>query len=310
MVRKIAGVVFMVLCAAQAGRADLTMRYTLTFKLGEFLPPQALDAMKQQMGSRIPEGTVVQIKGDRVYTSMGRMVSIADYATGQITVLDSETKRFATAPLADFPAKAVAAQKLPPMSPDAQRILDNMKLDVKTSKTGRKETIQGIHTEETLLVLTMELTAGMQMRTEIHAWKASLDELKATPALRDLAVWAERPKAGMDPVEVVTKILAGMPGLGEKMRGPMQEMMKASGGAVIRLRLATFVPALAQNLGGAADQPVAELASDLAELSTDPVPDSRFEAPPGYQASSMEDLLAAIFPSPQPSLPPARREGK
>ncbi len=299
MVRKIAGVVFILLCAAQAGRADLTMRYTLTYKLGTFLPPQMLDAMKQQMGNRIPEGTKVQIKGDRVYTSMGRMVSIADYSTGQITVVDSETKRFATAPLADFPAKAVAAQKLPPMSPDAQRILDNMKLDVKISKTGRKEIIQGIHTEETLLVLTMELTAGMQMRTEIHTWKAGLDELKAMPALRELAVWTERPKAGMDPVEVVTQVLAGMPGIGEKLRGPMQEMMKASGGAVIRMRLATFMPSMAQTFGGAADQPVAEVASDLAELSTDPVPDSRFEAPPGYQTASMEDLLAAIFPSSQ-----------
>ena len=42
----------------------------------------------------------------------------------------------------------------------------------------------------------------------------------------------------------------------------------------------------------------------------DPVPDSRFEVPPGYQTASMEDLLAAIFPSPQPALPPAGREAK
>jgi hypothetical protein len=310
MMRKIAGVVFMVLCAAQAGWADLTMRYTLTYELGTFLPPQALDAMKQQMGNRMPEGTTVQVKGDRVYTSMGRMVSIADYATGQITVVDSETKRFATAPLADFPAKAVAAQKLPSMAPDAQRIFDNMKLDVKTSKTGRTEIIQGIHTEETLLVLTMELTAGMQMRTEIHSWKARLDELKGTPALRELAVWAERPKAGMDPMEVVTKVLAGMTGMGEKLRGPMQEMMKAAGGTVIRTRLATFIPAMAQTLGGTADQPVAQVATDLAELSMDPVPDSRFEVPAGYQTASMEDLLAAMFPSPQSSPLPAGREAK
>src|SRR5260370_13205346 len=209
MKRKIAGVVFMALCAAQLGRADLTMRYTLTFKLGTFLPPQALDAMKQQLGNRIPDGSTVQIKGERVYTSMGRMVSIADYATGQITVVDSETKRFATAPLADFPAKALAAQKLPQMPPDAQRIFDNMKLDVRVSKTGRTEIVQGIRAEENLLVLTMELNAGMQMRTEIHTWKAGLDELKRTPALRELAVLGERPNGGMDPMARVIKALAG-----------------------------------------------------------------------------------------------------
>ena len=36
-----------------------------------------------------------------------------------------------------------------------------------------------------------------------------------------------RPKSGFDPVEVMTKSLAGMPGIGEKLRGPVQEMMKA-----------------------------------------------------------------------------------
>jgi hypothetical protein len=310
MGRNIAGAVFMVFCAARAGRADLTMRYTITFKLGSFLPPQALDAMKQQMGNRIPEGTTVQIKGDKVYTSMGRMISIVDYASGQITVIDPETKRYATVPLADFPAKAVGAQKLPPMSPDAQRIFDNMKLDVKSSKTGRTETIQGMRTEETLLVLTMDVTAGMQMRTEIHNWKAGLEDLKGTPAMRELAVWAGRPKAGLDPVDVVTKVLEGMPGMGEKRRAPMQEMMKAAGGAVIRTRLATYMPMMAQTLGGTADQPVAEVATDLAELSTDAVPDSRFEVPAGYQTASMEDLLAAMFPSTPPQLPPAGRGGR
>ena len=67
---------------------------------------------------------------------------------------------------------------------------------------------------------------------------------------------------------------------------------------------------MAQTLGGAADQPVAEVATDLAELSMDPVPDSRFEVPPGYQTASMEDLLAAMFPSPQSSPLPAGREAK
>ena len=310
MGRNIAGAVFMVFCAARAGWADLTMRYTITFKLGSFLPPQALDAMKQEMGNRIPEGTTVQIKGDRVYTSMGRMISIVDYASGQITVIDPETKRYATVPLADFPAKAVSAQKLPPMSPDAQRIFDNMKLDVKSSKTGRTETIQGMRTEETLMVLTMEVTTGMQMRTEIHNWKAGLEDLKGTPAMRELAVWAGRPKAGLDPVDVVTKVLEGMPGMGEKLRAPMQEMMKAAGGAVIRTRLATYMPMMAQTLGGTADQPVAEVATDLAELSTEAVPDSRFEVPAGYQTASMEDLLAAMFPSTPPQLPPAGRGGR
>src|SRR6266852_1792537 len=133
---RFAGAVFLGLCAVQAGRADLTLRYTYTYKMGSFLPPQALDAMKQQLGNWMAEGTTLEIKGDRVYASMGRMFSVTDYAKGEITVVDPETKRYATVPLADYMTKMLAAQKLPPMPPDAQRIFDNMKLEVKSSKTG------------------------------------------------------------------------------------------------------------------------------------------------------------------------------
>ena len=295
---RVAGVLFLGFCAVQAGHADLTLRYTFTYKMGSFLPPQALDAMKQQLGNRMGDGTTLQINGDRAYSTMGRMFAVTDYAKGEITVMDPETKRFATVPLGDYMAKMLAAQKLPAMPPDAQRIFDNMKLDVKTSKTGQTETILGLHAEESLLVISMELTAGMQMRTEIHLWAASADELKRTPALSELAAWMARPKGGFDPVEVMTKSLAGMPGIGEKVRGPVHEMMKAGGGPVIRMRTATYMPAMAAAMGGA-DQPVVEVAMDLAELSAAAVPESRFAVPAGYQTAAMEDLLSALFPAVQ-----------
>ena len=295
---RIAGVLFLGFCAVRAGRADLTLRYTYTYKMGSFLPPQALDAMKQQLGSRMGDGTTLQIKGDRAYSTMGRMFAVTDYAKGEITVVDPETKRFATVPLGDYTAKMMAAQKLPVMPPDAQRIFDNMKLDVKTSKTGLAETIQGIRAEESLLTISMEVMAGMQMRTEIHLWGPGVDELKRTPALSELAGWMARPKSGFDPVEVMTKSLSGMPGIGEKVRGPVQEMMKAGGGPVIRMRTATYMPAMAAAMGGT-EQPVIEVAMDLAELSAAAVPESRFAVPAGYQTAAMEDLLSALFPAVQ-----------
>jgi TonB family protein len=301
---KIAGVVLVGLCAAQAGRADLTMRHTLTFKFGSFLPQQATDAIKQQLGNRMAEGTTTQIKGDRVYTSMGQMFSVTDYAKGEITLVEPKTRRFATLPLAEYPGKVLAAQQLPPMPPDAQRIFDSMKLEVKTSKTGQTATIHEIRAEENVLVITMEVTAGMQMRSEIHIWAASPDELRRTPELRELAAYAGRPKGGLDPMEMMTKSLAGLPGMGEKLRGPMQEMMKAAGGAVIRMRAATYMTGLSQSMGGAAGgEPVTEVTMDLAELTLGPIPDSRFEIPAGYQKAPIEDLLTAMFPSAKPALP-------
>jgi hypothetical protein len=297
---RIAGVVFLGLCAVQAGRADLTMRHTFTFKFGSFLPAQATDAIKQQMGDRMAEGTTTQIKGDRVRTSMGQMFSVVDYSKGEVTVVDQKTRRCATVPLAEYPAKLLAVQKMPAMPPDAQRIFDNMKLDVKTSKTGQTATIHEIRTEEHLLVITMEVTAGMQVRSEIHLWSVAADDLKRTPDLRELAAYAGRPKGGLDPVEMMTKALAGLPGMGEKLRGPMQEMMKAAGGAVLRMRSATYMPALAKANGGTdAGEPVTEVNMELAELSVTPIPDSRFEVPAGYEKAPMEELLGAMFPPPQ-----------
>jgi hypothetical protein len=296
------GVILLGLCAVQAGRADLTMRHTFTFKFGSFLQPQATEAIRQQLGNRLADGTTTQIKGDRVYTSMGKMFSVTDYAKGEITLVDPNTKRIATVPLAEYPAKILAAQKLPPMPPDAQRIFDNMKLDVKASKTGRTATIHEIRTEEHLLVITMEITAGMQMRSEIHTWAVPPDELQRTPELRELAACAGRPKGGLDPVEMMTKSLAGLPGMGEKLRGPMQEMMKAAGSAVIRMRATTYMPAMAQAAGGGGE-PVTEVNMELVELSTAPIPDSRFEVPADYQTVPMEDLLGAMFGSLQTAPP-------
>ena len=302
MRHRLAGLVFLGLCAVQAGRADLTMRHTFTVKFASFLPPQALDAIKQQLGDRLSQGSTLELKGDRVRTAMGEMYSVADYAKGEILLVDPKTKRFATLPLAEYASKVMASQVLPAMPPDAQRIFDNMKLDVKTSKTGKTETTQGIRTEESVLAISMEMGAGMQMRIEIHNWIASAEDLKGTPALRDLAAWAERKRDGTDPMEMMTKALASLPGLGEKLRAPVQEMMKGTGGVVIRMQARTFVPAMAQMSGGS-DEPLSEVAMELAELSTAPLADSRFEAPAGYRTAAIEDLLKDAIPTIKPALP-------
>ena len=290
MKHRVAGVVFLALCAAQAGRADLTMRHTFTLKFASFLPPQALDAIKQQLGDRLSQGSTLELKGDRVRTAMGDMYSVADYAKGEILLVDPKTKRFATVPLAEYAAKVMGSQVLPAMPPDAQRIFDNMKLDVKTSKTGKTETTHGIRTEENVLTISMEMGAGMQMRMEIHNWTASAEELNGMPALHDLANWAGRKREGLDPMEMMSKAMTSLPGLGEKLRAPMQEMMKGTPGVVLRMQALTFVPAMAQ-LAGGSDEPLSQVSMELVELSTAPVADARFEVPAGYHTAAMEDLI-------------------
>ena len=175
------------LCGGQSAWADLTMRHTMEFKFGSFLPPAAVDAMKVQLGDQLPKETVVQIKGRKVYTSMGRMVMVADYASGTITLIDSKARRFATSPMATYIDKiaAVQKQKMLVMPPEAQQIFDKIQFDVKTDRTGKTATIHGIGAEENVLTVAMEMPnpagTAMTMRMEMHLWTAVADEVNRIP---------------------------------------------------------------------------------------------------------------------------------
>jgi TonB family protein len=290
------------LWVGQAAWADLTMRHTMEFQFGSFLPPTAMEAMKGQLGE-LPKESIVQIKGQKAYTSMGRMVMIGDYGRGVITLMDPKTRRFAVSPMAAYGEKVAAAQHLPQFPPQVRQMFENMKLDVKTERTGQTATIQGIRGEENLITISLEIPnpsgASMQMRAEMHQLQATPDEVKRLPALQELAVYAGMPKAGMDPVELATKALAAFPGLADKIRGPLAELAKNRAAGMLRMRTALYMPAIAQMAGGAADQPVTEFKMELTELSSAPLPDSRFEVPAEYQSAPMEELIAALFPSPK-----------
>src|SRR6266540_1779904 len=161
-------------CAGRAAWADLTMRYTLDFQLGSFLPASATETMKKQL-SETPKESIIQIKGQKVYTSMGRIVMIADYTKGVVILMDPKAKKFASTPMSSYGEKIAAAQHLPPIPPEVSRMFDNVKMDVKTERTGQVATIQGIRGEENLVTFTLEIPSpsgppvpGMQMRMVMH----------------------------------------------------------------------------------------------------------------------------------------------
>jgi hypothetical protein len=273
--------------------ADLTMQHTMTFKFGAGMPAGAAEAMKKQMAAAMPDGITVEMKGDMVHTSMGALSAIIDYGKGTITLLNPKTKQVATIPLAEYGDKLAAAQKIPEMPAEAQKIFDAMKIDVKTEKTGQRATLHGIATEERVVTLTMEMP-GMPapgMRVEIHVWIATAAELRTMPELKELADYAARSRKAMDPAELMAKSMSKIPGLGEKMRTPMKELMKSSGELVIQMRQAMYMP------GMGTSEPSMEFVMDMADLSRASIPDTAFEAPMGYQTAPAEELLAALFPS-------------
>jgi hypothetical protein len=281
-----------VFALAPALRADVTMRQTMSIHFGTFLPPAATDAMKGALGTMLANGIIVQLKGDLVSCTMGPLGMITDYAKGTITVFNPQTKRYATVPLTDYMSQILASQKAPPIPAEAQKMIAAMKFDVKTEKSGEKATIHGIATEESIIKVSIEMPGmpGPGMRAEIHLWVANGEELKQMPALKELAAYATRSKSGMDPVEMLTKAFGSVPGIGEKMRGPMAEIMKVAGSIVIQMKEAFFMPAMN------AQEPMMEMTMDLAELSTSSIPDTTFETPVGYEAAPIAELVGPMMP--------------
>jgi hypothetical protein len=273
--------------------ADLTMRHTMTFHFGEGMPPVAAEAMKGSVGAAMPASTTVQMKGDLAYTSTGALGVLFDYGKGTITLLNPKTKQFATMPIAEYGDAIAAAQKTNSLPADAKKLFEGMKLDVKTEKTAERATIHGIGTEERVVTITMEMPGmpGPGMRIEVHAWVATAAELKAMPELKELAAYAARARKAMDPVEMMTNAFGKMPGFGEKMKGPMQEIMKGEGEQVVQMRESVYMPFMSGN------DAAIEISMDLAELSMASIPDTVFEVPAEYQKAPASDVLQALFPA-------------
>jgi hypothetical protein len=266
------------------------------------------------MKASMPGETTVRIKGDKTYSTAGPLNSLADYSTNQIILLDPKTKRYATVQVSEFGEKLGALQKPPAMPPEAQQIIRNMQFDVQTKKTGQIGLIQGIQAEETLITVSMQIPglpgAPSSMRMEIRCWMAQADEIRRVPALRELADYSARATKAMNPADMIQKMLSQFPGLGEQMRAPVEEILKLSGTLMVKQHMAIYVPAMAQamQLQGVAipgldpNAPFAEVQIDLADISTNAIPDSTFAVPADYQKAPFEEVAQALIQAP-PQVP-------
>jgi len=201
-------------------------------------------------------------------------------------------------------------------------MLQGLRFDVETKKTGQIGLVQGIQAEESVVTLSMQMPAvagaASAMRLEMRYWIAQPGEIRRVPALRELADYAERSRRAMDPSEMLQKVFAQMPGFGEQVRASIQELQKANNGLVLKLHTAIYVPAMAQALqlapqGAAGVDPNAALAEfqmDLADISTATLTDSVFAVPADYQPAPFEELVKAMIQA-QPQVPPtARKRGQ
>ena len=265
-----------------------------------------------------PQTSKLALKGHKMRTETGAMVTIIDQDAQTITTINSDQKTYSTKPFADVAAGAGDV---------------TAKIDVKD--TGTTKEVNGYQAHE--LVMTMEVdspqTAQMgKMQMEIQMWLSSdvpgVKEMgefyqqnggklpwgsmagQGNPAMASAMAEIQKKIASMKGVQVqmVVKVKAPAGAMPARPAGPsavqMQQMqagmekaraqleaMAASGGpaaAIAKQQLARMGPAPGGAAGAAAggaptSGSLIEMTIDSSDFSTAAIPDAAFAVPAGYQ---------------------------
>ncbi len=288
-------------------RADVTVRYKNDFQFASFLPAATLPANISPM-----QLSVMRLKGSKAYADLGSFASIIDVASGEITLIDRDHKRFAKAPYQDYAnqMEAALAEVKPALSPDARKALDSMKSSVAMRKTGRTEVIQGVQAEETEMTISIEMAldlpqSGPAMRAVMRIWGARPEEALRVPAVRQLAGYSAYHSAAMNPFELMEKAFANMPGISPDFATKLRELATNTP-MLLKSNVEMYAPVLVQLMEQMQKQglpvpegfdpkaPLMRMSTEIAELSVDEIDDSVFEVPDGFEPASFDDVLKGI----------------
>ncbi len=300
------------LLAVPAARADVTIRYQFDVKLGPVIPPAAAAAVKQQVGGALGNGMLLRVKGQRCLSSFGPFTSIVDGEAGQITLINPASKKFASVAAANYFDQIIGQQQLPP---EALALFRSMKLDIKSSKAGQTETIQGFQAEDTLINALLEVPdptgPPVVVHMDIDEWFAAEGQAGWAALQREMAGCATILGGSMDPTAMLEKLLQQFSGGSGQLTDAVKALADPSRGAVLRLHLAISVPALVQlmqsqagALAGDPAAPLVEMDMNVADLSTGSVSDEEFRIPAGYQEVPLQELTksaqAGLAQAPKP----------
>jgi hypothetical protein len=305
--------VFAASLALFAGGAygDVTLRQSVTMKFSNFIPQSVQDTALKNAKGILPAETVQQVKGDRAYVSWGQFAVITADHGQKVTVLDPQTKQYATASLSEYMDAFTSGLKKTP-SPEVQQVLRNLHADVQSKKTGQVALIKGIRAEETLITITIQMAApaaaASTMRMEMHYWIAQPDEIRRVPALGELADYAEQSRRSFDPTQWLQGF-APVPGMADQLSA-VQDLLKNNIGLPLKVSIGFYLPALTQALqlapqavaGFDPNAPLTELQMDVSDLSTAPISDSVFTVPKSYRTAPIEELVKGLTQK-QPQVP-------
>jgi len=308
MPRRVSYSLALFLCAGAICRADITLHYTLDFKVSDAAPAAMTAPLKQQMAAMLPTSQLVRLKGTKTLSVIGPLSGIVDSADSTITLLNPATKQFAKMSMTDYIASLQPALAMPAA---AQQALASMSFDVSSSDTGQTGMVAGIRATERLLTLAMSMNlpgvptpAGPLMRVEMHMWRASPDDFGRIPALREYAASVERAMTVFNPTQAMQQMFSQMPGFGDKFAAAMQDMSK--GNLTVKMQESIFMPIMAQLVPGADPKlPMMEISMNLADISEAPLDDALFQPPSDYQSVSAAEMIKAMLPAVPATATPA-----
>lgn len=125
---------------------DAALRYHTDVQASAVIPAAALD---QALGGM--RDMEIRIKGNKAYSTVGNLISIADLTSQGSILMDPAHRRFAEISSAQYGDQIQAA--LSTMPEQARAMLASLKMNLESRTTDRSATIQGIQTEEREFVL-------------------------------------------------------------------------------------------------------------------------------------------------------------
>jgi len=309
MLRRMSYRLALLLCAGAICRADITLHYTLEFKVSDTAPAAFTAPMKQTMATMLPTSQVMKMKGTKTLSAIGPLSAIVDNADSTITLLNPATKQFAKISMADYLA---ALQPMMAMPAAAQQALAGMNFDVSSSDTGQTAMVAGIRATEHLLTLSMSMNlpgvptpAGPLMHVDMHMWRASPDDFGRIPALREYSASVARAMSVFNPAGAMQQMFSQMPGFGDKFAAAMQDL-SGSGNLTVKMQESIFMPIMAQLAPGADPKlPMMEMNMNLADISEAPLDDALFLPPSDYQSVSAAEMVKALRPAVPATATPA-----
>jgi len=290
-------------------RADVTIRYKNEVNLG------VLQNATRGAVFSIPQLSLMRVKGAKASAGMGAFASLIDTGSGQIMLIDSQHKTYATAALKDYADKMASAIPQPAVSAEAKNVLDSMKTTTSVNKTGRTMVIQGIQADEIEFTLSVNMGApapsqqpavtipAVTMKAVMQFWTARPDEALRHPALRELAGYGAYARLLLNPMDSIQKILSSLPLVSQDAFAKVQELSQNTP-LILKSHTEISMPMMMQSaqqsdphsLPGGLDpnRPLMETNSEVIEISTDPIEDSTFEVPPDLQPVTLADFRKAI----------------